>query len=74
MLAQARETLPPLGAGRMAARPELDGFRALLCTPLHAGDPVLLQTRRGALVQDRLPGLTTAARSFPSGSPDISRP
>ncbi|MFJ2297158.1 hypothetical protein ACIOG7_36825 [Streptomyces sp. NPDC087894] len=49
-------------------------LRALLCTPLHAGDPVLLQTRRGALVQDRLPGLTTAARSLPSGSPDISRP
>ncbi|MEU9061761.1 hypothetical protein AB0D13_23580 [Streptomyces sp. NPDC048430] len=57
MLAQAREILPPLGtgAGRMAVQPKFDGFRALLYTPLREGDPVLLQTRRGALVQDRFP-------------------
>ncbi|MDX3328216.1 hypothetical protein PV405_26755 [Streptomyces sp. ME02-6979-3A] len=67
MLAQARETLPPLAPGRMAAQPKFDGFRALLYTPLHAGDPVLLQSRRGALVQDRFPDLTAAARSIPNG-------
>ncbi|MEV5296230.1 ATP-dependent DNA ligase [Streptomyces sp. NPDC053741] len=66
MLAQARETLPSL-AGRMAVQPKFDGFRALLFTPLHAGDPVLLQTRHGALVQDRFPDLAAAARSLPSG-------
>ncbi|MFH8760594.1 ATP-dependent DNA ligase [Streptomyces atroolivaceus] len=60
MLAQARETLPPLGTGRMAVQPKFDGFRALLYTPLRAGDPVLLQTRRGALVQDRFPDLAAA--------------
>ncbi|MFE9367150.1 ATP-dependent DNA ligase [Streptomyces sp. NPDC006978] len=64
---QARETLPPLAPGRMAAQPKFDGFRALLYTPLHAGDPVLLQSRRGALVQDRFPDLTAAARSLPNG-------
>ncbi|MDQ0798297.1 ATP-dependent DNA ligase [Streptomyces sp. B1I3] len=67
MLAQARETLPPLGAGGMAVQPKFDGFRALLYTPLREGDPVLLQTRRGALVQDRFPDLTAAARSLPNG-------
>ncbi|MEU2681339.1 ATP-dependent DNA ligase [Streptomyces sp. NPDC007107] len=67
MLAQARETLPSLGPGRMAAQPKFDGFRALLYTPLRTGDPVLVQTRRGALVQDRFPDLTAAARSLPNG-------
>ncbi|MFB4420692.1 hypothetical protein C5F59_006310 [Streptomyces sp. QL37] len=37
---------------------ENDGFRALLFTPLRAGDPVLLQTRRGA---NRFPDLAAAA-------------
>ncbi|WP_405657984.1 hypothetical protein OG379_00310 [Streptomyces sp. NBC_01166] len=69
MLAQARETLPPLGTGPggVAVQPRFDGFRALLFTPLRAGDPVLLQTRRGALVQDRFPDLAAAARSLPAG-------
>ncbi|MEV5864302.1 ATP-dependent DNA ligase [Streptomyces sp. NPDC052071] len=66
MLAQARETLPPL-TGRMAVQPKFDGFRALLYTPLHTGDPVLVQTRRGSLVQDRFPDLTAAACSLPNG-------
>ncbi|MFE1189966.1 ATP-dependent DNA ligase [[Kitasatospora] papulosa] len=69
MLAQARETFPPLGTGpdRMVVQPKFDGFRALLYTPLRQGDPVLLQTRRGALFQDRFPDLTAAARSLPNG-------
>ncbi|WP_331734934.1 ATP-dependent DNA ligase (plasmid) [Streptomyces sp. NBC_01166] len=69
MLAQARETLPPLAGvpGGMAVQPKFDGFRALLYTPLRAGDPVLLQTRRGALVQDRFPDLAAAARTLPAG-------
>nr|WSS66283.1 ATP-dependent DNA ligase [Streptomyces sp. NBC_01177] len=67
MLAQARETLPPLAPGRMAVQPKFDGFQALLYTPLRKGDPVLLQTRRGALVQDRFPDLAAAARTLPAG-------
>jgi ATP-dependent DNA ligase len=68
MLAQARETLPPLGTGpAMAVEPKFDGFRALLYTPLREGGPVLLQTRRGSLVQDRFPDLAAAARSLPNG-------
>ncbi|MFJ8982604.1 hypothetical protein [Streptomyces sp. NPDC102282] len=71
MLAQARETLPPLGTGPgpggMAVQPKSDGFRALFYTPLRDGDPVLLQTRRGALVQDRFPDLAAAAQSLPNG-------
>ncbi|MEE1774866.1 hypothetical protein PUR25_02025 [Streptomyces sp. JV181] len=51
----------------MAVQPKFDGLRALLYTPLHAGDPVLLQTRRGALIQDVFPDLTAAARSLPNG-------
>ncbi|MEV5161069.1 hypothetical protein [Streptomyces sp. NPDC053728] len=67
MLAQARETLPPLGTGGVAVQPKFDGFRALLYTPLRHGDPVLLQTRRGALAQDRFPDLAAAPRSLPNG-------
>ncbi|MEV5864295.1 ATP-dependent DNA ligase [Streptomyces sp. NPDC052071] len=51
----------------MAVQPKFDGFRALLYTPLQADEPVLLQTRRGALVQDLFPDLTAAARSLPNG-------
>ncbi|MFG2590290.1 hypothetical protein [Streptomyces sp. NPDC048438] len=51
----------------MAVQPKIDGFRALLYTLLHAGDPVLFQTRRGALFQDRFPDLAAAARSLPNG-------
>ncbi|MFJ8870411.1 ATP-dependent DNA ligase [Streptomyces sp. NPDC102473] len=67
MLAQARDTLPSLGHGRVAVQPKFDGFRALLYTPLRDGDLMLLQTRRGALVQDRFPELAAAARSLPNG-------
>ncbi|MEV5162812.1 hypothetical protein [Streptomyces sp. NPDC053728] len=66
MLAQARDTLPPLAPGQVAVQPKFDGFRALLFTPLRADEPVLLQTRRGALIQDRFPDLA-AARSLPGG-------
>lgn len=56
-------------------RPRRDGgpaqVRRLPGTALHpvfhAGGPVLLQTRRGALVQDRFPDLTAAGRSLPNG-------
>ncbi|WP_329238258.1 hypothetical protein OHB07_38165 [Streptomyces sp. NBC_00111] len=69
MLAQARETLPPLctSPGRMAVQPKFDGFRARLLTPLRDGDPMLLQMRRGALVQDRFDDLAAAAQSLPAG-------
>ncbi|MEU9064905.1 ATP-dependent DNA ligase [Streptomyces sp. NPDC048430] len=69
MLAQARETLPPLAGvpGGVAVQPKFDGFRALLNNPLREGDPVSLQTRRGALFQDRFPDLAAAAHSLPDG-------
>ncbi|WLQ69171.1 ATP-dependent DNA ligase [Streptomyces glycanivorans] len=69
MLARARESLPPLGAGsgQMAVQPKFDGFRALIFTPLREGDPVLLQTRGGAFMQDRFPELAAAARGLPAG-------
>ncbi|MER5618755.1 hypothetical protein [Streptomyces sp. NPDC002215] len=44
-LAQAVPVLPQ-GPGWWY-EPKYDGFRALLYTPLHVGEPVLLQTRRG---------------------------
>ena len=39
MLAQARETLPPLGTGpgRMAVQPKFDGFRAAALHPAPRG-------------------------------------
>ncbi|WP_405669032.1 ATP-dependent DNA ligase (plasmid) [Streptomyces sp. NBC_01166] len=63
MLAQARETIPLPGAvpGGMAVDPKFDGFRALLFTPLDTGQPVLLQSRRGAMYQARFPDLIAAA-------------
>ncbi|WP_405428437.1 hypothetical protein [Streptomyces erythrochromogenes] len=42
---------------------KLDGHRAILFTPAGPGDPVLIQTRRGALVQDRWPDLVAAAET-----------
>ncbi|WP_371606844.1 ATP-dependent DNA ligase (plasmid) [Streptomyces sp. NBC_01213] len=65
MLAQARDTLPP--PTNSAFQLKFDGFRALLFTPLRDGDLVLLQTRRGALVQDQFPDLVAAARFLPNG-------
>lgn len=58
MLAQARETIPSHGElpGGMITDPKFDGFRALLFTPVEDGQPVLLQSRRGAMYQGRFPG------------------
>ncbi|MFD5875887.1 hypothetical protein [Streptomyces sp. NPDC060322] len=47
--------------------PKFDGFRALFYTPLRVGDPVLLQTLRGALIQDRFPDLIAVAHFLPNG-------
>ncbi|MER5774114.1 hypothetical protein ABT144_07455 [Streptomyces sp. NPDC002039] len=47
---------------------EDDGHRAILFTPTGPGGRVLLQTRRGALVQDRFPDLVAAAEEqLPGG-------
>ncbi|MFG2623047.1 hypothetical protein ACGFXC_36100 [Streptomyces sp. NPDC048507] len=64
MLAQAAESIPPahvLAAG-VAYEQKFDGHRALLFTPTTAGGRVLLQTRRGALAQDRSPAPVTGSR------------
>ncbi|WP_329046778.1 ATP-dependent DNA ligase [Streptomyces sp. NBC_01422] len=67
MLAQARETIPHPGAvpGGMAVEPKFDGFRALLYTPADAGQPTLIQSRRGAMYQARFPDLVAAADQLP---------
>ncbi|MEU3317094.1 ATP-dependent DNA ligase [Streptomyces sp. NPDC006662] len=65
MLAQAAEALPGpavLRAG-VAFEQKLDGHRALLFTPAGPDGRVLLQTRRGSLVQDRWPDLVAAAEA-----------
>ncbi|NEA20475.1 ATP-dependent DNA ligase [Streptomyces halstedii] len=69
MLAQARESIPGPGAmrGGMAAETKWDGHRALLFTPTRTGEPVLLQSRGGALIQARFPDLVAAARQLPDG-------
>ncbi|MFF9011160.1 RNA ligase family protein [Streptomyces goshikiensis] len=61
MLAQAAESAA-LRAG-VAYEQKLDGHRALLFTPAGAGGAVVVQTRRGALVQDRWPDLVAAAET-----------
>ncbi|GHI82863.1 hypothetical protein [Streptomyces xanthophaeus] len=66
MLAQAVESVPTL-AGDLAYGQKFDGRRALLFTPAEAGGPVVLQTRRGSLVQDRFPDLVAAAGQLPGG-------
>ncbi|MEU8844143.1 hypothetical protein AB0D97_34385 [Streptomyces roseus] len=63
MLAQAAESVPGLAAvrGGVAYEQKPDGHRALLFTPPAAGGGVLIQTRRGSMVQDRFPDLVAAA-------------
>ncbi|MFJ8856312.1 ATP-dependent DNA ligase [Streptomyces sp. NPDC102437] len=46
---------------------ENDGFRALLFTPAGPGGPVLLQSRRGSLIQRHFPDLVSAAGQLPRG-------
>ncbi|MEV7442866.1 ATP-dependent DNA ligase [Streptomyces sp. NPDC091204] len=65
MLAQAAEAVPGPAALRagVAYEQKLDGHRALLFTVAGPGGTVLVQTRRGALVQDRWPDLVAAAEA-----------
>ncbi|WP_237296567.1 ATP-dependent DNA ligase [Streptomyces sp. 3211] len=65
MLAQAAESVPRPAALRVGVAYEqnLDGHWALLFTPAGPGGTVLVQTRRGALVQDRWPDLVAAAEA-----------
>ncbi|MEV6738642.1 ATP-dependent DNA ligase [Streptomyces sp. NPDC051104] len=69
MLAQARDTLPGPGAlpGGLAYEIKFDGYRAILYTPTAEPGPVLLQLRRGSLVQGRFPELVRAAADLPAG-------
>ncbi|MEU9420199.1 ATP-dependent DNA ligase [Streptomyces sp. NPDC048272] len=69
MLAQAAEVIPPrraAGAG-VAYEQKFDGHRMLVFTPSSPGGRVLLQTRRGALVQGAFPDLVAAAEQLPPG-------
>ncbi|MFJ8763194.1 hypothetical protein [Streptomyces cyaneofuscatus] len=69
MLASARETIPGAGAlrGGLAMDLKWDGYRVLAFSPDRPGGPFLLQTRRGALIQDRFPDLVAAAVQLPLG-------
>ncbi|MEU9146720.1 ATP-dependent DNA ligase [Streptomyces sp. NPDC048349] len=68
MLAQAVESVPGSAVlGELAFEQKFDGYRALLFTPTGAGGRLLVQTRRGALIQDRLPDLVAAAGQLPQG-------
>ncbi|WP_406187423.1 hypothetical protein [Streptomyces sp. NBC_01006] len=69
MLAQAAEYVPGSGvlASGFAAEQKFDGHRAILFTPTGPGGRLLLQTRRGSLVQDRFPDLVAAAEQLPDG-------
>jgi hypothetical protein len=69
MLAQARETVPGPGVlpGGPAFEAKFDGYRALLFTPVDPSGPVLLQSRRGSLIQRHFPDLVTAAKQLPHG-------
>ncbi|MFE1558891.1 hypothetical protein ACFW6V_28405 [Streptomyces sp. NPDC058734] len=70
MLAQAAEALPGLAVLRagVAYEQKLDGHRTILFTQAGPGGRVLLQTRRGSLVQDRWPDLVAAAEAqLPGG-------
>lgn len=69
MLAQARDTVPAPGAlpGELRFQPEFDGYRALVFTPWPALGPLLLQSRRGSLMQSRFPELVDAADHLPDG-------
>lgn len=67
MLAQGRAQLPAPGApGGLAFELKLDGYRALVFTG-GGRSPVLVQSRRGALIQDRFPDLVRAAERLPAG-------
>ncbi|WP_240802083.1 hypothetical protein [Streptomyces sp. A1136] len=65
MLAQAAEVIPPVRplVSGVAYEQKFDGYRVLVFTPAGPGGRVLLQTRRGALVQGAFPDLVAAAEA-----------
>jgi ATP-dependent DNA ligase len=69
MLAQARDTVPAPGAlpGELRFQPKFDGYRAIVFTPWPAPGPLLVQSRRGSLLQSRFPDLVDAAADLPDG-------
>ncbi len=69
MLAQARDTVPAPGAlpGELRFQPKFDGYRAIVFTPWPAPAPLLVQSRRGSLLQSRFPDLVASAAHLPSG-------
>ncbi|MFG2753950.1 ATP-dependent DNA ligase [Streptomyces xanthophaeus] len=68
MLAQAAEAIPAVRPhAPVAYEQKFDGHRMLVFTPAGPGGRVLLQTRRGALVQDAFPDLVAAADQLPYG-------
>ncbi|MGW6706858.1 ATP-dependent DNA ligase [Streptomyces sp. NPDC054956] len=69
MLAQAADHVPGSGvlASGFAAEQKYDGHRAILFTPAGPGGRLLLQSRRGSLVQDQFPDLAAAADQLPDG-------
>ncbi|MCX4632603.1 hypothetical protein [Streptomyces sp. NBC_01443] len=70
MLAQAAEAVPGPAALRagVAYEQKLDGLRALVFTAAGPGGRVLVQDRRGSLVQDCWPDLVAAAEAqLPQG-------
>ncbi|MFE5488942.1 ATP-dependent DNA ligase [Streptomyces virginiae] len=68
MLAQAVESIPGTASlGELAYEQKFDGYRALLFTPVRAGEGLLVQTRRGIQIQDRFPDLVAAAGQLPDG-------
>ncbi|THA53271.1 ATP-dependent DNA ligase [Streptomyces sp. A1136] len=67
MLAQAVESVPGPGVlGELAYEQKFDGYRALLFTPTGAAGQLLVQTRRGTLIQNSFPDLVAAAQ-LPDG-------
>jgi ATP-dependent DNA ligase len=69
MLAQARDTVPAPGMlpGELRFQPKFDGYRAIVFTPWPAPGPLLVQSRRGSLIQSRFPDLVGAATDLPDG-------
>ncbi|THA45660.1 ATP-dependent DNA ligase [Streptomyces sp. A1136] len=69
MLARAVESVPGSGVlGEPAFEQKFDGYRALLFTETGAAaDRLLVQTRRGILIEDRFPDLVAAAEQLPDG-------
>ncbi|MFE5521689.1 hypothetical protein ACFQ9Q_28830 [Streptomyces virginiae] len=62
-LAHAAEYVPGSGvlASGFAAEQKFDGHRAILFTPVGPRGRLLLQTRRGSLIQDRFSVLVAVA-------------